>query len=154
MQEITIFNNSPIVQFVRENTVMGLCEAARQAIVEDDKDPLIVAQAYKLFADAYKILNESDWFKDAVMSEASKHITEKHGERNPAMFNGFKMYYSANVTVDYNGDAILKDLKLQVKERENLLKNLEEIIIDDETGEVIAEPANFKRKTTLVCTKK
>lgn len=151
MQQL-LFQENAIQSFIRENSVNSLFDNAMKSIVDGDRNPLEIMQAFKLMSDTYDRLNKADAFKDAVMCEAARHITASHGDKRPAVFNGFEMFFSTNVQTDYN-DATLLKLKAKVKERENFLKALTEPKINRRTGEVTAEPPTYRVKKTLVMTK-
>lgn len=152
MQAIVNFQPSAIQSFVRDNSVFSLVTGAKEA-VNEGKDPLEIMQAFKLFKDAFDELNEDYDFKSYVMKEAQRHISVNNNEKNPVVFNGFKMYYGKHTTTVYNDDVTLMSLKLKVKEREKFLKTLQQTIFDESTGEVLAEPARYLSKETLVLTK-
>lgn len=155
MQDLSILEPSAIRRFIQENTVTQLVDNAKKAILEDDKDPLEIFQAFKLFKDAFAVMFEDKddkQFKELVISSAAKHITHHHGEKNPAILNGYRMYYGSNVQTDYN-DTILESLKLQIKERQTYLKGLNEPIIDEDTAEILAQPPTYRVTQTLICTK-
>ena len=145
------FQPNAMTQFIQENSVSKLVKEAKE-YVENGNDPLLTFQAFKLFADAFDLLNKDENFKSYVMSEASKHISSHHSEKIPAMFNGYKMFWSTNVQTDFD-DIMLAQLKADAKERENYLKSLHESVFDEESGEVLAQPPTYRTKTVLVCKK-
>lgn len=154
MKKVPILKQNFMLDIVRNNSAVTLYEDAKRSIEQGQRDPLDLFQMFKMFSDTYNKLNDDDAFKGIVMDNAAKHITSSHNEQNPAIYNGFKMYFSKNVQTDFNNDYALINLKTKQKERETYLKSLQQTIFDELTGEVLAEPPTYRTKKILICTKK
>jgi hypothetical protein len=74
--------------------------------------------------------------KDYVMSEAGKYAKKSFA------FDGLNLTVAAKVTYDYEScnDSVYNDLKKKIEEREAFLKNLNQEVVNPDTGEVILRP--------------
>ena len=120
----------------------------KEAILSGEQNPLIIARQLNAFAGILKELTSDKDIKACFMDEA-----QKYGSKTFDL--GAKFTLQNRKTYDYTNwceiSASIEALKLQLKEREEMLKHLTCEVADVETGEMLTPPP-FESNEILVIT--
>lgn len=127
MNELSEINKFNLNKKEVEEFAAGACHE----IVNGTQDILDIStnlKAIKMFVDIIE-----KYIKSYVLDEAVKYgKTFEH--------NGAKFEIRYRNTFEYKSDPTWVELNRQLKERENMLKNLKELVIVESTGEIINPP--------------
>lgn len=104
-------------------------------IINGEVDTLDIEIKLKKLEDLIKIIRKNEEVKDIIISEAAKY-------GKSFKFKGCEIKIVSKNTNDYSNDDIWNIHKKQLKEREELLKDIKEgtTVIDSESGEILYAP--------------
>lgn len=115
-------------------------EKTKNEILSGIANPIDIAIQLKAMEDIVKKLRADADIRDLIISEA-----EKYGKTFET--NGAKFSIRQSVTYEYN-DSKIDQLKEEIKQRQEMLKNLSFEVVDPETGELLT-PA-IKKSTDSI----
>jgi hypothetical protein len=125
---------NPLAIYNDFSPLYDISKAELKNLAKEQADYILESgSSEKAFAFLKKISELIDKVVDGIKDDA---IEEVRKGNNTA--HGVKMSVAGKTTYDYSNDAVWSDLKMKIKEREDLLRSIKYFIdvLDEQTGEV------------------